>query len=46
MNKITICDKEYEISCNAFTRFEYEKIFGVGIFEDIQESNAFTQDQE
>lgn len=46
MNKITICDKEYEISCNAFTRFEYKKIFGVGIFEDIQKLNTFTQEQE
>jgi predicted Zn-dependent peptidase len=46
MKTITICDKEYKISCNAYTRFEYKKIFGVGIFEDIQKLNNFTQEQE
>lgn len=46
MKTITICDKEYEIKCNAFTRFEYKRIFKVGIFEDIQKLNDFSQSQE
>ena len=46
MKTITICDKEYEIKCNAFTRFEYKRIFNVGIFEDIQKLNDFSQSQE
>lgn len=46
MKKITICDKEYEVSSNAFTRFEYKKIFGRGIFADIQALNKFSIKQE
>lgn len=46
MKTITICDKEYEIKCNAYTRFEYKRIFKVGIFEDIQKLNDFSQMQE
>lgn len=46
MKKITICDKEYEVSSNAFTRFEYKKIFGRGIFADIQALNKFSLEQE
>lgn len=46
MKKITICDKEYEVSSNAFTRFEYKKIFGRGIFADIQALNKFSIEQE
>lgn len=45
MKKITICDKEYEVSSNAFTRFEYKKIFGRGIFADIQALNKFSIEQ-
>ena len=46
MKKITICDKEYEVSSNAFTRFEYKKIFGRGMFADIQALNKFSIEQE
>lgn len=46
MKKITICDKEYEVSCNAFTRFQYKKIFGKGIFADIKTLNEFSENQE
>ena len=46
MKTITICNKDYEISCNAYTRFEYKRIFKVGIFEDIQKLNEFSQNQE
>lgn len=46
MKKITICDKEYEISCNAFTRFQYKKIFGRGIFADIKILSDFSENQE
>ena len=46
MKTITICDKEYEISCNAFTRFQYKTIFGKGIFADIKILNEFSSKQE
>lgn len=46
MKKITINDKEYEISCNAFTRFQYKKIFGRGMFEDIRTLNKMNEEQE
>lgn len=46
MKKITICDKEYEVSCNAFTRFQYKKIFGRGIFADIKTLSEFSENQE
>lgn len=46
MKTITICDKEYEIACNAFTRFQYKKVFGKGIFADINILNKFTTKQE
>lgn len=46
MKKITICDKEYEVSCNAFTRFQYKKIFGKGIFADIKTLSEFSENQE
>lgn len=36
MKQITICDKEYNIECNAFTYVQYRKVFNRGIFEDIQ----------
>ena len=36
MKIITICDKQYEIECNAFTYIQYRKVFDKGIFEDIQ----------
>ena len=46
MKTITICDKEYEIACNAFTRFQYKKIFEKGIFADIKILNEFSTKQE
>lgn len=46
MKTITICDKNYEIGCNAFTRFQYKKIFGRGIFADINILNKFSIEQE
>lgn len=46
MKTITICDKEYKISCNAFTRFQYKTIFGNGIFADIKILNEFSENQE
>lgn len=46
MKKITICSKEYEVSCNAFTRFQYKKIFGKGIFADIKTLSEFSENQE
>ena len=46
MKTITICDKEYELACNAFTRFQYKTIFGKGIFADIKILNEFSTKQE
>ena len=46
MKTITICDKEYEVACNAFTRFQYKTIFGRGIFADIKVLNDFSNKQE
>ena len=45
MKKITICDKEYSIDCNAFTRFKYKKVFGTGIFSDLKVLNQFSDRQ-
>lgn len=36
MNKIKICDVEYEIDANAYTYFQFKQVFGRGIFQDIQ----------
>lgn len=36
MKTIVICDKQYNIECNAFTYIQYRKVFNRGIFEDIQ----------
>lgn len=37
MSKIIQIDgKDYEISCNALTRFQYKKIFGTGLMADVQ----------
>lgn len=46
MKTITICDKEYEITCNAYTRFQYKELFGKGIFTDIKVLNDFSEKQE
>ena len=41
MKIIKICDKEYEIDCNALTYIQFKKIFGVGLFKDIQTLKTF-----
>ena len=46
MKTITICDKEWNIDCNAFTRFQYKTIFGKGIFADIKVLQEFSEKQE
>ena len=46
MKTITICGKDYPISCNAFTRFQYKTIVGKGIFADIKILNEFSTKQE
>lgn len=46
MKTITICGKEYEIACNAYTRFEYKRIFKKGIFEDLGTLQEFSAEQE
>lgn len=46
MKTITICDKEYEIACNAYTRFQYKELFGKGIFADIKILNDFSDKQD
>lgn len=46
MKTITICDKEYPVTCNAFTRFQYKTVFGKGIFADIKVLNEFSDKQE
>lgn len=46
MKTITICGKEYEIACNAFTRFQYKTIFRKGIFADIKVLSEFSEKQE
>ena len=46
MKTITICGKEYEIACNAYTRFEYKRIFNKGIFEDLGALQEFSSEQE
>ena len=45
MQTIKICNKEYPINCNAFSRFQYKKIFGTGIFTDIKILNEFSEKQ-
>lgn len=41
MKKITICGKEYPISCNAFTQIKYRELFKRSIFDDINILNSF-----
>lgn len=45
MKTITICDKKYEIDCNASTYVKYRKIFNKGIFEDIKVLQTFLTKQ-
>ena len=46
MKTITICEKEYLIACNAYTRFEYKRIFNKGIFEDLGTLQEISAEQE
>lgn len=46
MKKITICNKEFNIDCNAYTRFQYKSIFGKGIFADIKILSDYSNKQE
>lgn len=36
MKKIKICDREFDIDCNALTYIQYRKKFNRGIFEDFE----------
>jgi hypothetical protein len=45
MKKINICEKEYTIDCNAFTYIQFKKMFGTGIFKDIQIIKDFLVNQ-
>ena len=36
MKTITICDKECQIDCNAFTQVQYKSIFKSGLLKDMQ----------
>lgn len=46
MKQITICDKEYNVVSNAYTRFLYKQVFKTKIFEDIAILNEFMQKKE
>lgn len=46
MKKITICSKEFNIDCNAYTRFQYKSVFGKGIFSDIKILSDYSDKQE
>ena len=46
MKKITICNKEFDIDCYAYTRFQYKSIFGRGIFADIKILSDYSEKQE
>lgn len=41
MKTIKICDKEYDIDCNAYTYLQFKQIFGCGLFKDIQTMKTF-----
>lgn len=45
MKTIKICDKEYEIDCNAYTYIQFKKIFKISIFEAVQKVQFFLQKQ-
>ena len=44
--RITICDKEYEITCNAYTRYKYKEIFNRKMASDLNILNEFSTNQE
>lgn len=43
MKKIKINDKEYEINCTAYTRFEFNQIFHSGIFAEVGKIQKFAR---
>lgn len=45
MRTITICDKKYEIDCNASVYYKFRKIFNRGIFDDIRQLQEFLTKQ-
>ena len=45
MKKITIDEKEFDIDCNAYTRFQYKSTFGKGIFADIKVLSDYSEKQ-
>lgn len=45
MEKIKICEEEYDIDCNALTYINFRKKFNRGIFEDIKIIKDFTTKQ-
>lgn len=46
MRKITICDKEYKIESNGYTRFLYKQVFNRKILADIGIISEFYEDIE
>lgn len=44
--KITICDKEYEIACSAYTRYKYKEVFNRKMASDLNILNEFSTNQE
>lgn len=42
MKTITICGKDCEIDCSAFTYIKYRQTFKTGLMEDIQKIQTFT----
>lgn len=45
MKTITICDKNFDIDCNALTYIQFRKVFNRGIFQDIQVIENFIVQQ-
>ena len=45
MKTITICDKQYDIDCNALTQLNFKRIFNKGIFKNISIINSFYSKQ-
>lgn len=42
MKQITIGDKNYNISSNAYSRFQYKQVFNKKLFSDISQLNKIT----
>ena len=45
MKKITICEQEYDIDCNALTSIKYRKLFNRGPREDLGVLKLFLEKQ-